>query len=46
MCQHFLPVEGHQHLGHCAKGQPEAVAGLWDSDRRLCYAHQQKETTE
>jgi len=26
----------HPHLGHCAKGEPEAVAGLWDTDRRYC----------
>jgi hypothetical protein len=26
----------HPHLGHCAKGEPEAIAGLWDSDRRNC----------
>jgi len=26
----------HPHLGHCAKGKPEAIAGLWDTDRRYC----------
>ena len=35
-CIHFEQVDYHPHLGHCAKGEPEAVAGLWDSDRRYC----------
>ncbi len=26
----------HPRLGHCAKGEPEAIAGLWDSDQRYC----------
>ena len=26
----------HPHLGHCAKGESEAIAGLWDTDRRYC----------
>jgi len=26
----------HPHLGHCAKGKPEAIAGMWDTDRRYC----------
>jgi len=34
-CIHFKRID-HPHLGHCAKGEPEAIAGLWDSDRRYC----------
>ncbi|MEJ1381089.1 MAG: hypothetical protein RPT95_09010 [Candidatus Sedimenticola sp. (ex Thyasira tokunagai)] len=34
-CIHFERI-GHPHLGHCAKGEPEAIAGLWGSDRRYC----------
>lgn len=34
-CLHFERID-HPHLGHCAKGEPEAIAGLWDSDRRYC----------
>ncbi|MFQ5643988.1 MAG: hypothetical protein ACE5FQ_09835 [Thiogranum sp.] len=34
-CIHFNRID-HPHLGHCAKGEPEAVAGLWDTDRRYC----------
>jgi|GEM_PF-6774575 len=34
-CIHFERID-HPHLGHCAKGEPEAIAGLWDDDNRLC----------
>jgi len=34
-CIHFERID-HPNLGHCAKGEPEAIAGLWDSDRRFC----------
>jgi len=34
-CIHFERTN-HPHLGHCAKGEPEAIAGLWDSDQRYC----------
>lgn len=34
-CTYYERIE-HPHLGHCAKGEPEAIAGLWDSDRRYC----------
>ncbi|WP_156885335.1 hypothetical protein [Acidihalobacter ferrooxydans] len=34
-CRHFQRTE-HPHLGHCVRGEPEAAAGLWDSDRRMC----------
>jgi hypothetical protein len=34
-CIHFERID-HPHLGHCAKGEPEAIAGLWGSDRRHC----------
>ncbi len=35
-CQHFNRIEPHPNLGHCAKGQLEDIAGLWDTDRRSC----------
>jgi len=34
-CIHFDRID-HPHLGHCAKGKPEAVTGLWDTDRQYC----------
>lgn len=34
-CIHFERID-HPNLGHCAKGEPEAIAGLWDTDRRYC----------
>lgn len=34
-CTHFNRID-HPNLGHCAKGEPEAIAGLWDTGRRHC----------
>jgi hypothetical protein len=34
-CRYFNRAS-HAHLGHCAKGQAEPPAGLWDSDSRTC----------
>jgi len=34
-CMHFERLD-HPQLGHCAKGEPEAIAGLWDTDQRYC----------
>lgn len=34
-CAFFHRID-HPNLGHCAENQPEAIAGLWDSDRRYC----------
>ena len=34
-CFHFERIN-HPHLGHCAKDEPEGIAGLWDTDLRLC----------
>jgi hypothetical protein len=34
-CVHFKRAD-HPHLGHCIKGLPEPVAGLWDLDFRNC----------
>lgn len=34
-CIHFKRID-HPHLGHCDKGGPEAIAGLWDTDKRCC----------
>ncbi len=34
-CRHFRCID-YPNLGHCVKGQPEAIAGLWDTDRRAC----------
>lgn len=35
-CQRFERLPGHDHLGHCQAGEPEPIAGLWDTDRRSC----------
>ena len=37
-CIHFERID-HPHLGHCAKGEPEAIAGLCDTDQRYCERH-------
>lgn len=34
-CIHFERID-HPNLGHCAKDEPEAIAGLWDTNRRYC----------
>jgi hypothetical protein len=34
-CRHFQRID-HPHLGHCTEGEPEDIAGLWDTDRRGC----------
>ena len=34
-CRHFQRID-HPNLGHCAKGEPEAIAGNWDTDSRCC----------
>jgi len=34
-CIHFERID-HPHLGHCATGKPEAIAGWWDMDRHYC----------
>ncbi len=38
-CVHFKRI-AHPHLGHCTKDQPEAYAGLWDTDFRACLRWQ------
>jgi hypothetical protein len=38
-CSHFDRTD-HPHLGHCVKGEPEAIAGLWDTDQRYCKQYQ------
>jgi len=38
-CAHFQRIN-HPNLGHCAKGEPEAIAGLWDADRRYCKQYE------
>lgn len=38
-CRHFQRID-HPNLGHCAQGEPEAVAGLWDTDRRWCMKYE------
>jgi hypothetical protein len=43
-CKHFKRI-AHPHLGHCARGEPEAVAGLWDSDHRHCFRWLPKKET-
>jgi hypothetical protein len=37
-CTHFERIN-HQNLGHCAKGEREAIAGLWDTSNRSCKSH-------
>ncbi|SHF85968.1 hypothetical protein SAMN02745117_02730 [Lampropedia hyalina DSM 16112] len=39
-CRHFQRID-HPNLGHCAQGEPEAPAGLWDTDRRWCRSFKQ-----
>tara|TARA_R100000900_G_scaffold47653_1_gene38330 strand:+ start:5678 stop:6322 length:645 start_codon:yes stop_codon:yes gene_type:complete len=34
-CRHFTRT-AHPHIGHCSKGMPEPVCGLWDMDSRYC----------
>jgi len=34
-CIHFERID-HPHLGHCAKGEPEAITGMCNMDRRSC----------
>jgi hypothetical protein len=34
-CTHFKRTN-HPALGHCARGEPEAIAGIWDTDFRYC----------
>ncbi len=34
-CAHFKRID-HPHLDHCAKGEPEAIAGLRDTTLRFC----------
>ena len=38
-CRHFQRID-HPNLGHCVKGEPEAPAGLWDTDRRWCMKYE------
>ena len=38
-CRHFQRID-HPNLGHCAQGEPEAPAGLWDTDRRWCMIYE------
>jgi len=38
-CIHFERIKEpfrHPNLGHCAKKEPEAIAGLWDTASRYC----------
>ena len=44
-CTHFERID-HPHLGHCTAGQPEAIAGLWDNDRRYCERYLPSRDTE
>ena len=34
-CRNFRRID-HSHLGQCAVGEPEAIAGLWDTDHLGC----------
>ncbi|WP_115709993.1 hypothetical protein [Legionella sainthelensi] len=44
-CIHFIRIN-HPHLGHCAQKQPEALAGLWDTDCRYCEMYLPKNNVE
>ncbi len=37
-CAHFKRIN-HPSLGHCARGEPEAIAGLWDTSQRFCKSY-------
>jgi len=39
VCINFKRID-HSHLGYCAKGEPQAIAGLWDTGRRYCQQYQ------
>lgn len=39
-CRYFDRID-HPHLGHCARGEIEAIAGLWDTDHRWCDSYEQ-----
>ncbi len=41
----FYKCIDHPHLGHCTKGEPEAIAGLWDTDHRYCKQYQSRQDT-
>lgn len=38
-CKHFQRIN-HSNLGHCAQGEPEDIAGLWDTTRRWCIKYE------
>jgi len=44
-CRHFKRIN-YSHLGHCEKGEPEAIAGLWGTDRRSCDQYQTGEKSK
>ena len=37
-CRHFQRTS-HRHFGHCSQGEPEAIVGLYDTDRRWCLKY-------
>ncbi len=39
-CRHFQRID-HPNLGHCVQGEPETIAGLWDTDQRRCRSFKQ-----
>lgn len=38
-CKHFKRKQNHPALGHCSKGEPEPIAGLWATDARSCQLY-------
>ena len=40
-CKYFKRIN-HPNIGHCLKGEPEAVAGLWDTDQSYCERYYPK----
>jgi hypothetical protein len=38
-CRHFQRTS-HPHFGHCSQGEPEPIAGLYDTDWRWCAKYE------
>jgi len=38
-CRQFQRID-HHNPGHCAQGEPEAPAGLWDTERVWCMKYE------
>jgi hypothetical protein len=38
-CGHFQRTS-HPHFGHCSQGEPEPIAGLYDTEQRWCVTYE------